>query len=99
MTIEAVAFRVMQSEAALTARMKAFRPIVEAYVQYVEPREPHGSVPVRDDYFLGQFEWRDPEGPKMVRLTPNKGSRRQVADWLGRSFGVQLDFDGFAAMT
>ena len=48
MTLDAVAHRVMQAEAALTTRMKAFQPIVEVYVQHVESREPLGSVPVSD---------------------------------------------------
>jgi hypothetical protein len=99
MTIDAVAHRIMQAEAALTVRMKVFRPIVEVYVQHVETHESLGSVPVRDDYFLGQFEWIDPVGAKMTRLIPERDGRRQVADWLARPFGLQLNFDGFATMT
>ena len=99
MTIDAVAHRVMQAEAALTARMKAFRPIVEVYVQHVESHEPLGSVPIRDEYFLGQFDWTDREGPKMTRLTPEKGGSRRMTDWFARPFGLQLNFEGFAAMT
>jgi hypothetical protein len=99
MTIDAVAFRVMQTEAALTARMKAFRPIVEVYVQHVETREPLGSVPVRDEYFLGQFDWDDRIGPKMTRLTPEKGGGQRMTDWFSRPFGLQLNFGGFASMT
>jgi hypothetical protein len=98
MTIDAVAHRVMQAEAALTSRMKAFHPIVEVYVQHVETREPLGSVPVSDDYFLGQYDSTDLQGPKMTRLTPEKSGRR-MTDWISRPFGLQLNFDGFAAMT
>ena len=97
MTIDAVAHRVMQAEAALTARMKAFQPIVEVYVQHVESREPLGSVPVSDEYFLGQFDWTGREGPKMTPLVPEKKSGR-MADWFSRP-ELQLNFDGFAAMT
>ena len=98
MTIDALAHRVMQAEAALTARMKAFQPVVEVYVQHVESREPLGSVPVRDEYYLGQFDWTDREGPKMTPLIPEKKGGR-MADWFARPFGLQLNFDGFAAMT
>ena len=99
MTIDALAHRVMQAEAALTARMKAFHPIVEVYVQHVESQETLGSVPIRDEYFLGQFDWDDREGPKMTPLTPEKGGSQRMTDWLSRPFGLQLNFDGFAAMT
>jgi len=101
MTVDAVAFRVMQTESALTARMKAFRPIVEVYVQHVEPHESLGSVPIRDEYFLGQFDWIDREGPKVTPLTPpeKKGGGRRMTEWFARPFGLQLNFDGFAAMT
>jgi hypothetical protein len=99
MTIDAVAHRVMQGEAALTARMKAFRPIVEVYVQHVESHELLGSVPIRDEYFLGQYDWDDRAGPKMTRLTPEKGSSQRMTDWLSHPLALQLNFDGFAAMT
>ena len=98
-TVEGVALRVMQAESALTARMKAFRPIVEVYAQHVETREPLGSVPVRDDYFLGQFEWIDPLGPRMIPLTPEKSGRQRITDRLARPFALQLKFEGFAALT
>jgi hypothetical protein len=99
MTIDAVTHRVMQGEAALTARMKAFRPIVEVYVQHVESHELLGSVPIRDEYFLGQFDWDDRAGPKMTRLTPEKGGSQRMTDWLSHPLALQLNFDGFAAMT
>jgi hypothetical protein len=95
LTIEVLADRVLKTEAGLTARMRAFRPIVEVYVQNVEPHERLGSVPVRDEYYLGQFEWSDAEGPKLRRMTPERVSR----GWLSRSFGMQLRPDGFTSMT
>ena len=98
LTVEEVAERVFRSEAALTARMRAFRPIVEVYAQYVEPHDRLGTVPMRDEYFLGQFDWNDAEGPKLKRLTPERANRQQMAQWLSRPFGTQLKPDGFAAM-
>lgn len=96
-SIEELSTRVLKSEAELTARLKTLKPIMEVYAQHVEPDRTLGTVPVRDEYFLGQFEWTPNFGPSMKRLTPEKGTRRQVADWLaGRS---QLKPEGFAAMT
>jgi hypothetical protein len=98
LTIEEVADRVFKTEAALTARMRAFRPIVEVYAQHVAPHDRLGTVPVRDEYFLGQFEWDDAEGPQLKRLTPERATRQQMAQWLSRPFSTQLRPDGFAAM-
>lgn len=95
LTVEAVADRVFKAESGLTARMRAFKPIVEVYVQSVEAHERLGTVPVRDEYHLGQFEWNDREGPKLKPLTPGKDSR----GWISRPlFGMQLRPDGFTTM-
>lgn len=99
LTIVELADRIMKSESGLTARMRTFRPIVEVYIQNVEPHDRLGTVPVRDEYFLGQFDWSDLEGPKLKRLTPEKGTRQQISEWLARPFALQLKPDGFAAMT
>lgn len=98
LTVEEVVQRVFKAEAGLTARMRAFRPIVEVYAQHVEAHDRLGTVPIRDEYFLGQFEWSDAEGPKLKRLTPERGTRQQMSQWLSRPFGMQLKPDGFAAM-
>ncbi|MEO8678478.1 MAG: M48 family metalloprotease [Vicinamibacterales bacterium] len=97
-TIEELATRIMRSESGLIARMRTFRPIVEVYAQNVVPHATLGTVPVKDEYFLGQFEWDDRVGPTIKRLTPDKGTRQQMADWLSHPFGMQLRPDGFAAM-
>ena len=93
-TIEEVAERVLKSESALTARMRAFKPIVEVYVQNVEAHDRLGTVPVRDEYHLGQFEWTDAQGPTLKRLVPDRTNR----NWLSRPFGMQLRPDGFTSM-
>lgn len=99
-TIDELSEKIQQSENALTVRLKSFRPIMEVYAQYVESHETLGTVPVRDEYFLGQFEWLPNFGPSMKRLTPDKGTRQQMAQWLSRPFGgMQLKPEGFAAMT
>ena len=97
LTLEEVAERVSKAEAGLIARMRAFKPILEVYAQNVEPHDRLGTVPVRDVYFLGQFEWSDGEFPRLKWFTPNR-TREQVASWVTRPFGLQLRADGFAAM-
>src|SRR5437773_3989322 len=80
-TLEAIVERIAQSESALIARMRTFHPVVEVYVQNVVPDQQLGSVPVHDDYFLGQFEWSEKDGPKVRPLTPSTGTFRQTSVW------------------
>jgi len=75
LTVEQVADRITASESALTARLRAFHPLVEVYLQNLTPDDKVGSVPTHDEYFLGQFEWRD--GPRLTPLSINKGSFQQ----------------------
>jgi len=91
MTVEALAQRIMEAESGITARMSAFKPLVEVYVQYVEPHPTLGTVPIKDDYFLGQFE-SSPAGPTINSFTVEKGARRLP-------FAATLKLEGFAAMT
>lgn len=97
MTIEALGERILTTETALIERMRASKPILEVYAQHVEPHARLGTVPVRDDYFLGQFAW-SPEGPTIKRLTPEKGRGQQISEWLWRPFSPQLRANAFAAM-
>jgi hypothetical protein len=97
-TLEAIIERIAQSESALIARMRTFHPVVEVYVQNVLPDQQLGSVPVHDDYFLGQFEWSEKDGPKVRPLTPSTGTFRQASVWRSHPFALQYLPDGFAAM-
>ncbi len=94
LTVEEVADRVFKAESGVTARMRGFRPIIEVYAQTVEPHERLGTVPVKDDYFLGQFEWSEVEGPKLKPLTQDRSNQRS---WL-RPFAMQLNPNGFASL-
>ena len=73
LTLEEVADRVNRAEGALTVRVQTYRPLVEVYIQNLIPDEKLGTVPVRDEYFLGQFDWNN--GPKFKALSAPKGSK------------------------
>src|SRR6185295_2881034 len=89
LTLEATVERIAQSESALIARMRTLHPVVEVYVQNVMPDQQLGSVPVHDDYFLGQFEWNEKDGPKVRPLTPSTGTFRPASLWRSRPFALQ----------
>jgi len=55
LSFEQVVDRVIAEENSFVTLMKNLRPVVETYVQYTKPDRQLGSVPVRDNYFLGQF--------------------------------------------
>jgi hypothetical protein len=72
LTVEGVAARVATSELAVIARMRALQPIVEVYIQNMD--EKLGTIPTRDEYFLGQFRWNDTSGPQLLPLAPERGN-------------------------
>jgi len=95
LTPDDVSDRIGRNEAALKARIRELRPIVEVYIQGMVPDPRMGAVPSGDEYFLGRFDWDPREGPKLRTLTPGKGS---LTAWLKRPFTSQYLPDGFAAM-
>lgn len=95
MTIEEVAERIFKTESAVAVRLRARTPIVEVYVQFLEPHPQLGTVPSRDEYFMGQFEWSNAEGPTLKRLTPERATRMSERF---RLFSVQLKPNAFTAM-
>jgi peptidase M48-like protein len=97
-TAEDVIGRVVRSETAMTARMRAFHPLVEVYIQRLAADDRLGTVPTRDEYFLGQLEWTESRGPRLQALSETRGSIRQSGSLLTRPFGIQYLPDGFAAM-
>src|SRR5262245_41007157 len=96
LSIDEFVNRISRSEAALMARMRAYHPLVEVYVQNLPPDPRTGTVPIKDEYFLGQFDGQD--GPKLTPLSPGKGSFSQ-GNLLTRPFATQYLPDGFAATT
>lgn len=93
-SMDALVDRLTKAESALTARMSAYRPVVEVYLQHLVPDAKVGAVPRRDDYFLGQFDGND--GPNLTPLGPSRGWFRP-AGLMNRPFGFEYVSSGFAA--
>jgi hypothetical protein len=96
LTIETVVERMNKAESAVLARVRAYRPIAEIYIQTLAPDTKLGTVPTRDDYFLGQFEGS--VGPSLTPLSTREGSFRP-AGILSRPLSVTYMPNGFAATT
>jgi hypothetical protein len=88
--------RLMKAEAALMDRLGNYHPVVEIYLQSLLPDPKIGAVPMRDDYFLGQFDGSG--GPKATPLSPARGWFRP-AGLMNRPFGFDFVPSGFAATT
>jgi hypothetical protein len=89
-TPEQVFDRVAQTEAALIERVRAMRPLVEAYIQETGPEVDGVQMPMVDSYFLGRLDWRN--GPVLALMADAKRAEK--------SAGERRGFlpDGFAAM-
>ncbi|MBM3779368.1 MAG: hypothetical protein FJW23_14220 [Acidimicrobiia bacterium] len=86
--------RVQQSEATMIASLRNLGPVVEVYIQNLDPSATLGLVPTSDAYALGRFDWR--EGPRLSELS----GERESPDFRGASKnkGVKYVADGFVAM-
>jgi len=80
-TVEEVIERITKSETAVLTRMKAFHPLVEVYIQNLAPDDQLGTIPTQDEYFLGQFDFKD--GPKLKPLSALKRGDKAATKGLG----------------
>ena len=88
--------RLAKAESSLAGRLGDYHPVVEVYIQNLVADRTLGGVPVRDDYFLGQFDGA--EGPSAAPLSPGRGWFRP-AGLMNRPFGFNYVPSGFAATT
>jgi hypothetical protein len=96
LTMEQFIERFMKAESSLMGRLGDYYPVVEVYLQSLAPDPKLGTVPTRDDYFLGQFDGT--EGPDALPLSPGRGWFRP-AGLMNRPFGFEYVPAGFAATT
>src|SRR5262249_61175241 len=71
LSLEQLVDRINKAESAVTARMRGYHPIVEVYIQNLAPDAKLGTVPTKDEYFLGQFDGKD--GTNVIPLSHNHG--------------------------
>src|SRR5690242_12368815 len=48
--------RALASENRLLAKLKTVQPVIETYIQQMQPDEDLGSIPKNDNYFLGKLD-------------------------------------------
>jgi Peptidase family M48 len=57
LTADQVINRIVEGEAQLIHLLRNFRPVVETYLQNMQPDEELGMVPKGDEYFLGRLDF------------------------------------------
>ena len=95
-SVEAIIDRLSKAEATLTSRIGTFHPVGEVYIQNLLFDPKLGGVPIRDDYYLGQFD--STTSPKLPPLSPNRGWFKP-SGLMNRPLGVNYVPSGFAATT
>jgi hypothetical protein len=85
--------RMSRAERAVIERLSTTQPLMEVYLQNVEPDEARGWVPVDDNYFLGQLRFDD--GPTLRPLGRKEERRKMIVRILSQPSNPG---DAFAAM-
>jgi len=83
-------------EAEMVKTLTKYTPLVETYLQLLEPDKELGAVPYSDKYFLGKLDLK--KGINDKSLLPEPGFPSRAKDWLTRFFSVQYVRTGFAQM-
>jgi peptidase M48-like protein len=68
--------RMSRAERAVIERLRTSHPLMEVYIQNVEPDEARGWVPTDDNYFLGQLQFDD--GPTLRPFGRKEEQQRGV---------------------
>ncbi len=85
--------RFIAREQMLVQNLHNFSPLVETYVQHMRPNAELGSVPEKDEYFLGRMELSGVI--RESRYTTKSGRARKVTDAVGSMFTVKFAPEGF----
>jgi hypothetical protein len=94
-TIAELVASIRRAETNTISNLRTLRPVMEIYVQNLEPDKELGLVPIQDAYFLGRFAW-DQEGPRLQTLSGNKETMKRRAQAM-KVTGLEFLPDGFAA--
>ncbi len=87
---------IVAREGALVTSLEKYHPLVETYIQTLEPDRQLGAVPTKDDYFLGRLELARGDG----RVQGEAGDRqeRKLLDLFKDFYARNFKPDGFARM-
>ncbi len=85
--------RVIAREQLLVQNLHNFSPLVETYIQYMRPDAELGSVPEKDEYFLGRMNLT--KSIAQASYTEKTGRTRRVLGAFSGMFTVKFAPEGF----
>jgi hypothetical protein len=94
--VDQVVDRMIQRERALVTTLSSYTPLVETYIQNMEPDHELGAVPVSDKYFLAKLDLK--KGIRDSSLLPAPGFAAKTKLLLTSIFSIQYLPRGFASM-
>src|SRR5258708_7484355 len=97
-TMEQVVDRITANEQKLYGKLRSYSPLVETYIQTLNPDKDLGKVPAGDKYFLGRANFA--KGVSLVPLTETSSKGKKVFGSIGNFFSFAMQFlpDGFLQM-
>jgi hypothetical protein len=96
LSVDQVVERFTESEKKLAQNLAAYTPMVETYLQQLDPHEELGAVPKSDKYFLGKLDVR--QGLVQNSLLPAPGLASRFANAFTRFSSVRYLPNGFGQM-
>ncbi len=88
--------KAIENERLLTKSMANMKPLIETYVQNMEPHPDLGAVPKSDRYFLGKLDLS--HGMRQTSLLPESGWISTLGQRVKQVYSVTFLPDGFGAM-
>lgn len=88
--------RMVQRERELLRSLSTYTPLVETYIQNMQPDRELGAVPVSDRYFLAKLDLKN--GVRDNSLLPAPGFAAKTKSVLTSIFSIQFLPRGFASM-
>ena len=94
--IDRVLDAIVANEQVLLGALLDYHPLIETYVQTLEPDETLGTVPRRDHYFLGRLDLTS--ATTASASDRNSNSDEQLLELFKGFYGNAIQPDGFAKM-
>jgi hypothetical protein len=95
-TLDSVLDAIIQRENDLAVKLGEYHPLIETYIQTLEPDRHLGSVPSGDDYFLGRLTL--PRSGAAKAPAGHSDDNRQLLDLFKNFYAYNLGANGFARM-
>ncbi len=96
LTIDEVINLTVENERRFIRKLRTYHPLVETYIQNLEPHDELGAVPKNDRYFLGKLDLTN--GVTQKSLLPEPGFVSQMMSKITQLYSVEYLPNGFAQM-